>query len=118
MELEKKIIALGIDPKDPTAMGELVKQKDNKIKVLKMRLNLLEAQHWQTAELQAIHEEKEQPYHQLVKSKKALTRLQIKNERLQVENETFINQQAQLIQTTNSKTEQATLTDTTKGLTK
>jgi hypothetical protein len=38
VELEKKIIALGIDPKDPTSMGELVKQKDTEIKVLRKRI--------------------------------------------------------------------------------
>jgi hypothetical protein len=59
VELEKKIIALGIDPKDPTAMGELVKQKDTKIKVLRKRLNLPKSQHVQTPKLQANHEEKE-----------------------------------------------------------
>jgi hypothetical protein len=72
VELEKNIIALGINPKDPIYMGELVKQKDTEIKVLRKRLNLPEAQHVQTPELQASYEEKEQLYHQLNKSKRII----------------------------------------------
>jgi hypothetical protein len=63
-------------------MRELVKQKDTKIKVFIKRLNLLEAQHMETPELQANHEEKGKLYHQLVESKKVITRLQGENERL------------------------------------
>jgi trehalose-6-phosphate synthase len=54
IDLERKIIALGIDP---TVMEDLVKQKDTEIKVLKKKPNLLEARHVQTLELQASCEE-------------------------------------------------------------
>jgi len=43
-ELEKNIIALGIDPKDPTVVGDLMKIKDTEIKFLKKRLNIPEEQ--------------------------------------------------------------------------
>jgi hypothetical protein len=73
-------------------MGELVKQKDTKIKVLRKRINLHESQHVQTPELQSIHEEKENLYHQWVESKKFIATLQSENEKLHEENETLRNQ--------------------------
>jgi hypothetical protein len=92
VKIEKNIIALGIDPKDRTSMGELVKYKDTKIKVLRKRLNLLESQHVKTPELQGSHEEKEQLYHQLVERKQVLGRFKSENESLQEEIETLRSQ--------------------------
>jgi hypothetical protein len=40
--LERKIIALGENPKNPTIVGDLIKKKDNKIKVIKNKLNVLD----------------------------------------------------------------------------
>ena len=70
VELENKIIALGIYTKYPTSMGELVKKKDTEIKCLRKRFNLHKSQHVQTPKLQASHEEKGKLYHYLVESKK------------------------------------------------
>jgi hypothetical protein len=82
VELEKKIIALVINPKYPTIVGELVKKKDTRIEAPRKMLNLPKSQHVQTPELQDIHEEIEHIYHQLVERKKAITILYKDNERL------------------------------------
>jgi hypothetical protein len=50
-ELERKIISLGADPKNPTVVGDLIKEKDNKINILKKNLNVPDVQHVQTPEL-------------------------------------------------------------------
>jgi hypothetical protein len=86
-DIERKIIDLGIDSKDPIAMGELVKQKDTEVKFLKKMLDLSKYQHVQTPKLQASYEEEEQLYHQLNESKRITTQLQNENERLREENE-------------------------------
>jgi hypothetical protein len=59
---------------------------------LRKRLNLPEAQHVKTLELQANHEEKQKLYHQLVERNKVIARLQGENDRIQEENETLKNQ--------------------------
>jgi hypothetical protein len=46
--LEKKIIALGVDPK---VFEDLIKQKDTNIKALKKKLNIPKPHHVQTLEL-------------------------------------------------------------------
>jgi hypothetical protein len=73
-------------------VGELVKQKDIEIKVLRKRLNLPKAQHVQTR----IEGHMRKNINSIIiwlKIKKAITRLQEENERLQEENETLKNQQ-------------------------
>jgi hypothetical protein len=39
-ELEKKIVALSVDPKNLVVLGDSIKLKDNEIKVLKKKLNV------------------------------------------------------------------------------
>jgi hypothetical protein len=75
-ELERKIISLGEDPKNMTIVGDLIKEKDNEIKILKKKINVPDVQHVQTPELQASHEEKEQLYQQLLESRKIIEQLQ------------------------------------------
>jgi hypothetical protein len=58
VELKNNMIGLGIDPKDLTVMGYLVKKKDIEIKVLRKRLNRPKVQQVQTREFQANHEDK------------------------------------------------------------
>jgi hypothetical protein len=65
-ELERKIISLREDTKNPTVVGDLFKEKDNKINILMKNLNFPNVQHVQTPELQASHEEKDQLYQQLL----------------------------------------------------
>jgi hypothetical protein len=67
-EIERKIISIGIYPKDPIVVGDLIKKKDTDIKVLKKRLNIPKAQHVQTREIQVIYKEKEKLFLQLKKS--------------------------------------------------
>jgi hypothetical protein len=50
-ELERKIISLGEDPKNPIVVGDLIKEKDNEINILKKKINVLDVQHVQTPEL-------------------------------------------------------------------
>jgi hypothetical protein len=50
-ELERKIISLGEDPKNMTIVGDLIKHKDNEIKVLKKKINVPNVQDVQTLEL-------------------------------------------------------------------
>jgi hypothetical protein len=57
--LEKKIVALGADHKDPKVLEDMIKKKDIDIMALKKKLHILEAQHVQTPELQVSSEEKE-----------------------------------------------------------
>jgi len=58
-EIERKIISIGIYPNHPIFVGDLIKKKDTNIKVLKKRLNIPEAQHVQTREIQVIYKEKD-----------------------------------------------------------
>jgi hypothetical protein len=50
-ELERKIISLGEDPKNMTVVGDLIKEKDNEINILKKKINVPDVQHVQTPEL-------------------------------------------------------------------
>ena len=43
-DLERNIISLGAYPKNPTIVGDLIKLKDNEIKVLKKKLNFSDVQ--------------------------------------------------------------------------
>jgi len=44
-ELERKIISLGEDPKNLTIVGDLIKEMDNEINILKRKLNVPNVQH-------------------------------------------------------------------------
>jgi len=50
-ELEREIISLGEEPKNMIVVEDLIKNKNNKIKILKKKLNFLDVQHVQTLEL-------------------------------------------------------------------
>jgi hypothetical protein len=43
--LENNIVPLSADPINPTLVEDFIKQKDNEIKVLKKKLNVLDIQH-------------------------------------------------------------------------
>jgi hypothetical protein len=65
--LERKHYFLQVEnPGNPKVVGDLMNQKDNDIKVLKKKLNILEVKHVKTPELQDRHEEKEKLYQQLL----------------------------------------------------
>jgi len=59
LALENKLMTLGADPKDEEVVKSLIKDRDSEIKVLKSKLKILDAEHTQTKELMAAHEEKE-----------------------------------------------------------
>jgi len=64
--LERNIISFRENKKNPKVVGDLMNQKDNDIKVLKKKINILEVKHVKTPELQDRHEEKEKLYQQLL----------------------------------------------------
>jgi hypothetical protein len=59
-----------------TIVGNLIKEKDNEIKILKKKINVPDVQHVHTLELESSHEEKEQLYQQLLESRKIIECLQ------------------------------------------
>jgi len=61
-DLERKIISLGEYPKNTTVVGYLIKEKDNKIKILNKNINFPDVKHVHNPDMQATREEKKQIY--------------------------------------------------------
>jgi hypothetical protein len=66
IELEKNIVSLSENPKNIVVVEDLIKQKNNQIKVLKKKLNVPNIQHVQATKLQAKFGDKEKLYQKLV----------------------------------------------------
>lgn len=83
-KVEKNIISLRVDPKDPKPVKSILDEKENQIQLIKKKLKILNTAHVQQEELIALQMEKYKHYQEIQKHMKKYKK---ENEGLNIENE-------------------------------